>query len=79
MDIETDVDTFLAGEADRLRVIATALRGLAGDTGGKEAEAKVLRAAAGELDEIARWLDATRVKLCQRCRVLGIEKRVRVG
>ncbi|MBI4563950.1 MAG: hypothetical protein HY716_04555 [Planctomycetes bacterium] len=51
MDIETDVDTFLAGEADRLRVIAFALRGLAGDTGGGGVEAKALHASADDCQE----------------------------
>ncbi|MBI4565649.1 MAG: hypothetical protein HY716_13225 [Planctomycetes bacterium] len=47
MDIETDVDTFLAGEADRMRVVAFAMRGLARDTG-DALEPKVLHASAGE-------------------------------
>ncbi|MBI4564846.1 MAG: hypothetical protein HY716_09175 [Planctomycetes bacterium] len=54
MVIETDLDTFLAGETDRLRVIAFALRGLASDTGGGGVESKVLHASAGELEAVAR-------------------------
>ncbi|MBI4566249.1 MAG: hypothetical protein HY716_16310 [Planctomycetes bacterium] len=57
MDIETDVDTLLAREADRLRVIAFALRGLAHDPGAA-VEPKVLHASAGELEAVARGLDA---------------------
>ncbi|MBI4563720.1 MAG: hypothetical protein HY716_03380 [Planctomycetes bacterium] len=80
MVIETDVDTFLAGKRDRLRVIATALRGLAhdGDGTGESLEPKVLHAASGELVEIARRLAATLGKLCHRCRLLEVEERVRV-
>ncbi|MBI4564625.1 MAG: hypothetical protein HY716_08040 [Planctomycetes bacterium] len=81
MEIETDLDTFLAGEADRLRVIATALRGLARDSDatGESIESKALRGAAGELDGIAMRLDAVRREICQCCRMLEVEERVRVG
>ncbi|MBI4566756.1 MAG: hypothetical protein HY716_18935 [Planctomycetes bacterium] len=42
MEIETDVDTFLAGEADRLRVVAFALRGSLANTGEASIEPMVL-------------------------------------
>ncbi|MBI4565886.1 MAG: hypothetical protein HY716_14455 [Planctomycetes bacterium] len=77
--IETDVDTFLAGEADRLRVIAFALRGMAGDMGGEGVESKVLHASAGELEALARGLDGVREHLCQNCKVLEVEESLRIG
>ncbi|MBI4563715.1 MAG: hypothetical protein HY716_03355 [Planctomycetes bacterium] len=79
MDIETDVDTFLAGEADRVRVIAFALRGMATDSGGGGSESKVLHASAGELEAVARELDTTRRHLCQTCKVLEVEESLHVG
>ncbi|MBI4565579.1 MAG: hypothetical protein HY716_12865 [Planctomycetes bacterium] len=79
MEIETDVDTFLAGEADRVRVVAFALRGMAGDAGGAGAESKALHASAGELDGVARKLDAVRERLCRSCKVLEVEEDLRIG
>ncbi|MBI4564111.1 MAG: hypothetical protein HY716_05390 [Planctomycetes bacterium] len=78
MDIETDVDTFLAGEEDRLRVIPATLRGIAGDTGGEGVESKVLHASAGELEAVARGLDAVRGHLCRTCKVLEVEESLRI-
>lgn len=79
MKIETDVDTFLAGQADRLRVFAFALRGLVGDARGAGAEAKVLQASAGELEAVGRRLDAVRGQLCQSCKLLEVEESLKVG
>ncbi|MBI2970655.1 MAG: hypothetical protein HY716_16290 [Planctomycetes bacterium] len=80
MNVETDVDMFLAGEADRLRVVAFAHRGLAGDMGRGGLESKVLHASAAELEAVARRLDAVRVRLCRTCKVLEVvEGRGSVG
>ncbi|MBI4564277.1 MAG: hypothetical protein HY716_06255 [Planctomycetes bacterium] len=79
MEIETDVDTFLAGEADRLRVIAAALRGLVGELSGEGLESKVLHAAAGELEAVARRLDTAREHLCRSCKVLEVVGGLRVS
>ncbi|MBI4563724.1 MAG: hypothetical protein HY716_03400 [Planctomycetes bacterium] len=78
MNIETDVDTFLAGEADRLRVVAFALRGLAHDTGGA-VEPKVLHASTAELEGVARGLDTVREHLCRQCKVLEVVGGLRVS
>ncbi|MBI4303898.1 MAG: hypothetical protein HY665_06125 [Chloroflexi bacterium] len=79
MEFETDVDTFLAGEADRLRVVATALRGLASDMGADGAESKVIHASAGELEAVARRLGVIREHLCRSCKVLDVEEGLRIG
>ncbi|MBI4564315.1 MAG: hypothetical protein HY716_06450 [Planctomycetes bacterium] len=73
------MDTFLAGETDRLRVIAFALRGLAGDAGGEGVESKVFQATAAELDAIARGLDTARKHLCRSCKVLEVEESLQIG
>ncbi|MBI4563717.1 MAG: hypothetical protein HY716_03365 [Planctomycetes bacterium] len=78
MDIETDVDTFLAEQADRLWFAAFALRGLAHDTG-VAIEPRVLHASAGELEAVARRLDTARRHLCRTCKVLEVEESVRIG
>ncbi|MBI4564312.1 MAG: hypothetical protein HY716_06435 [Planctomycetes bacterium] len=79
MQIGTDVDTFLAGQADRLRVVAAALRGLAGDAGGSTLDPKVLHASAGELEAVARRLDPAREHLCRSCKVLEVEESMKIG
>ncbi|MBI4564140.1 MAG: hypothetical protein HY716_05540 [Planctomycetes bacterium] len=78
MGIETDVDTFLAEQADRLRVIAAALRGLAGDMSGAALDPKVFHALASELEAVTRRVDAVREHLCRSCKVLEVEESLRI-
>ncbi len=78
--IETDVDTFLVALADRLRVGAAALRGLAADArDGDTAAGRVKAGLATDLDEVAATLDLLRASLCEHCAVLEVARRLSVA
>lgn len=79
-EVDGDVGTLLLGLGDRLLAHASSLRGLANERGDEAfPEGRVQRAIAGDVEEIARRIDAVRVGLCGRCRMLDVVEGFRVG
>ncbi len=77
---ETDLSTALAALADRLRVDATALRGMALDAAdGDTVEGRVKFSLAGDLDDTVATLDTLRAALCKDCGLLDVVTRVTVA
>ncbi len=77
---ETDAATALAALADRLRVDATALRGMAHDASdGDSVEGRVKFALAADLDDAAARLDLLRAALCKDCGLIEVAERVTVA
>ncbi len=75
---ETDLGTALAAIADRLRVDATALRGLAHDASDSadSVDGRVKFGLAGDLDDAAGRLDLLRAALCRGCGLIDVAERV---
>lgn len=76
---ETDLETRLAAMADRLRVFASALRGMARDRGDVGPEERAQLSLAGELDAAGRELDIVAGSLCRRCGLLEVHEQLRFG
>ncbi len=77
---ETDLSTALVSLADRLRVDATALRGLALDASdGDTVDGRIKHGLAADLDSAAAGLDALRSALCRPCALLDARAISAVG
>lgn len=77
---ETDLSTALMALADRLRLDAAALRGIAAEANdGDTLDGRLKGALAADLDDAAARLDLLRAPLCKHCALIGVVDRLDVA